>query len=396
MTRVRPLAAAALLVASGALLAGAARPAPSPPAPAGPSAPASFRGSAGAPADFPSFALTRARPAQNPKGYAVHIACEEVDPNSYKGVVPKLGGPLRDLKFVQAVAKARGYEEVRVLVGKTDDKEQRATRANVLKALKDAGEKAEAGDIVLVTYSGHGGRIPDEGADPDEKSGQDNVWTLYDGMLVDDEVGMALSKYRAGVRVVVVLDSCHSETAVKGTRLTAKDYRDLAAAKAANPSATTKDLIAANQTVKDKLAQGYGPAADQGYQIRALDQSVETETYFANQAFYKDLATKYNSEEAIRNPEKAAPSVLTLAACRDEQVSIDLGTNGLYTAELKRLWENGWQDKSYDEYDTKLQVVVPFRASAKVDKDGAPLVQVPRMTPSKVPSFTGGKIFSIK
>lgn len=390
MPRVRPIAAAGLWLAAAAVVC-ASQPEPARPEPAAPAAP-------GGPAPFWFRAavqpLALARGASDPKGYAVHISAEKVDPKSYKGLIPDLPSSLRDLKFMQKVAAKQGYQEVAALVGNTDKDASRCTRANVLKALKDAGEKARDGDIVLVTYSGHGALIPDDADDHDEKSGLDNTWCLFDGMLVDDEIWMALSKYRAGVRVVVVVDSCHSETSVKGNMLNAKDFSNLATAKAMNPTVATKDLIAANAAVKGKLDREAVPG--QAAQVRALARTVEVETYFEHEALYKDLATKHNKEEVIRDPQKLAATTITLAACRDDQVAIEALTNGLFTREMSRLWKDGMYAGDYTTFDTEIQDKVSDSARGFTDRNGLPCVQVPRMTTNRAPSFTNQKLFSIK
>ena len=43
----------------------------------------------------------------------------------------------------------------------------------------------------------------------------DETWCLYDGQLIDDELYFELSKFAAGVRILVLSDSCHSGTVVR-------------------------------------------------------------------------------------------------------------------------------------------------------------------------------------
>ena len=70
-----------------------------------------------------------------------------------------------------------------------------------------------SGDILLLTYSGHGGQIPDVTGEETDKL--DETWCLYDGQLIDDEMYLELSRFAAGVRVLVFSDSCHSGTVVR-------------------------------------------------------------------------------------------------------------------------------------------------------------------------------------
>lgn len=85
-----------------------------------------------------------------------------------------------------------------------------ATRENVLSAIAEAGAAMNDNDLLMVFYSGHGGRIPiddgDQSADPD---GYDETLALYDQQITDDEVDAAFDDIESG-RVLFVLDSCFS------------------------------------------------------------------------------------------------------------------------------------------------------------------------------------------
>lgn len=85
-----------------------------------------------------------------------------------------------------------------------------ATLANFRDGIEQIAEKANRDDIVVIFYSGHGSRIARAGGpnnqDPD---GLDETIELYDGSLIDDELGNLLDGIHAGT-VLVVLDSCFS------------------------------------------------------------------------------------------------------------------------------------------------------------------------------------------
>ncbi|MFT5681535.1 MAG: hypothetical protein ACI8RZ_002441 [Myxococcota bacterium] len=84
-----------------------------------------------------------------------------------------------------------------------------ATRANVLSAIAEAGAAMNDNDLLMVFYSGHGGRVEStsfQAADPD---GFDETLALYDGQITDDEVDAAFDGIEHG-RVLFVLDSCFS------------------------------------------------------------------------------------------------------------------------------------------------------------------------------------------
>ena len=80
----------------------------------------------------------------------------------------------------------------------------------------------EAGDIFFVTYSGHGGQVPDLN-DEDETDGSDETWLAYDRQIVDDELYELWAKFKPGVRILVLSDSCHSGSVNKRSR-TARSF----------------------------------------------------------------------------------------------------------------------------------------------------------------------------
>jgi len=68
-------------------------------------------------------------------------------------------------------------------------------------------------DLLFVHYSGHGTQVADDGGD--EADGYDEALYLYDGAIIDDDIGAILRKIPEGARVVLALDSCFSGTATR-------------------------------------------------------------------------------------------------------------------------------------------------------------------------------------
>lgn len=64
-----------------------------------------------------------------------------------------------------------------------------------------------------MTYSGHGGQVPD--ANGDEPDGEDETWCLDDGQLIDDEIFYYLGCFAAKTRIITVSDSCHSGSVLR-------------------------------------------------------------------------------------------------------------------------------------------------------------------------------------
>lgn len=128
-----------------------------------------------------------------------------------------LNGALNDIRLMRAVLENRfGFapEQVRTL------ENQAATRAAILEQLQRFVGGTEPGDVVYIHFSGHGSQVEDR--DGDEADGLDESILPYDARtagvpdITDDELGAILAGL-ATDRAWVVLDSCHSGTATRGS-----------------------------------------------------------------------------------------------------------------------------------------------------------------------------------
>jgi hypothetical protein len=99
----------------------------------------------------------------------------------------------------------------------TDNTGIKPTKANILAGLFWLTMGLKPGQNVFFHYSGHGGRVRDRNGD--EVSGLDScIYPIRNGVLetiTDDEIRAAIAdKIPAGCKCFVVLDACHSGTAV--------------------------------------------------------------------------------------------------------------------------------------------------------------------------------------
>jgi hypothetical protein len=141
------------------------------------------------------------------RGISLHIGVNRCNPDHYRGWEGPLKSCENDVETMQVIAKSRGFEASTL-------KTEQATRDAVKAAITGAARELSAGDFFLVSYSGHGGRVRDvTGEESDQK---DDTWCLYDGQLLDDELNVMFAAFAAGVRILVVSDSCHSGTLLKG------------------------------------------------------------------------------------------------------------------------------------------------------------------------------------
>jgi hypothetical protein len=261
----------------------------------------------------PVRARNRARAATPPeaavaKGYSLHIGLNFVDPAHYEGWDGELTACEFDAADMAALAAAVGYEAKTLL-------REAATRDAVLAAISAAAAKMKPGDIFLMSYSGHGGQVPDfSGDEAADQAGDvaDETLCLFDGQLIDDELYAAWGAFPADSRVLVISDCCHSGSNVK------------------------------EQMVQEILAEEPGPA----FRPRLMPRAISARVARAHRGFYRKIAAKAAEAWADRpaTREMALPvkaSVRLVSACQDNQVALDGLTNGLFTGRLLEAWGEG-------------------------------------------------------
>src|SRR4051812_20909928 len=146
------------------------------------------------------------RSARTPKAVSVHLGLNAVSAKHYEGWSGELTACEFDAHDMAAIARTAGMKSTVLLT-------RHATRARALAAVRAASKSLQSGDLLFLTYSGHGGQIPDVTGEEDDKL--DETWCLYDGQLIDDEMYAELSRFAAGVRILVLSDSCHSGTVLR-------------------------------------------------------------------------------------------------------------------------------------------------------------------------------------
>jgi len=108
-----------------------------------------------------------------------------------------------DATDIADIAKTTGFT-VKTLLGAGATRE--AVKAEILAAARALRSR----DILLLSFSGHGDRTPD--TNHDEEDRQDEAWCLYDDEIIDDELYKLWAKFKRGVRILVLSDSCYSGT----------------------------------------------------------------------------------------------------------------------------------------------------------------------------------------
>lgn len=125
-----------------------------------------------------------------------------------------LGGARNDAVAMTALLEARGYRVDTLVDGA-------ASRAAILAAMREQLEEgAKPGDDVVFYFAGHGSQLAS--ADPEEADRLDETLVPADAALGapdlrDDELRERFGGLAArGVRLTVVIDACHSGSALRG------------------------------------------------------------------------------------------------------------------------------------------------------------------------------------
>ena len=269
------------------------------------------------------------------KAMSLHIGLDRVDAAAYAGWDGPLAACEFDANDMAAIASAAAMKPVVLLTKK-------ATRAAVLAHLRAAAKALAAGDFFFLSFSGHGGQVPDvTGEEPDKK---DETWCLFDGQLIDDELYFELSRFRVGVRILVLSDSCHSGTVTRDARMPV----------ATEPSQRPKlmpDAVAMrtyrdHQGFYDKLQRDVGTAAGKPV--------ADPDTALAQVALSGRLAAVV---------EKFDPAVILISGCQDNQTSMDGEHNGAFTEQLLRVWSQGTFRGSYALLHARIRQRLPATQS---------------------------------
>lgn len=234
------------------------------------------------------------------KGISLHVGVNDTNAPSIN--VPALEGSENDAVDMRDLAHSRGFTTQLLLgVAATFDK----VRTEILKAAQELNN----GDIFLFTFSGHGTR---RGADDQTETDlKDETIVLADKLMVDNVLRRSCwPKFKAGVRVVMVADSCHSGT--------------VAMAMPGNFEGGVEE-----QVNKCSARREFG--------IRSIPENLAELHFAALPSFYNGIRA---SLPAGAEAPAIAARVLLLAACKDEETTLDGFPNGVYTKALLDVWSS--------------------------------------------------------
>jgi metacaspase-1 len=275
---------------------------------------------------------TKVTAAKAPRGLSVNLGLNSVSASHYGGWSGELSACEFDAKDMAALATGRSIKATLLL---TKD----ATRAKTLSALRAAAKTLVKGDFFFLTYSGHGGQVPDVSGEEADKL--DETWCLYDGQLIDDELYAELGQFATGVRILVLSDSCHSGTVVRAAPpaigLTAPTQRS----KMMPPSVAMR-TYQAHKDFYDKLQRDVAKAQ--------AGAAVDPDEALAGVA----VSTRLTK---IANRFKAR--AILISGCQDNQTSMDGDHNGAFTGRLLTVWNRGNFDGNYATFHAHIRAGMP-------------------------------------
>lgn len=267
-----------------------------------------------------------------PNAMSLHIGLNAVSPAAYGGWSGELAACEFDAKDMAAIAKSQGMKSTVLLTKK-------ATRAQSLAAMRKAAKQLRKGDLFFLTYSGHGGQVPDVTGEETDK--QDETWCLYDGQLIDDELYFELSRFAAGVRILVLSDSCHSGTVTRAVPPPPDRTRVTGRSKMMPPAVAIR-TYREHQAFYNKLQHDVAKAAGKG--------AVDPDSALAQLAVSPRLT-------AIAKDCKAA--VILISGCQDNQTSMDGDHNGAFTEQVLTAWNHGNYRGNYAKFHAAVKAGLP-------------------------------------
>jgi metacaspase-1 len=264
------------------------------------------------------------------RGISLHIGLNSVDPAFYEGWDGTLVACENDADSMNKIASNLGYEAHNMITKK-------ATRSAVTDAISDAAKKLNADDIFFLTYSGHGGQVPDTNGD--EPDGKDETWVLYDGELVDDELHELYTTFKPVTRVVVLSDSCHSGTVTR-----------------------------AMYDRKAPIEAEFGLRSHSVFRSKAIPSDVQAKVVKRHRQEF-DKIQGDTKAAAMRSPEA---TILLISGCQDNQLSSDGDVNGLFTENLLRVWNDGKYKQDYRHFQKSIKRSMPPSQQPNYFVVGAP------------------------
>jgi metacaspase-1 len=236
------------------------------------------------------------------RGISMHVGV------NFTGVsTTPLLGCVNDATQMALIAEQHGFEGREVIAN------SQATLSYVTNKIRDVATRLGTGDIFFFTFSGHGSFIADE--DFDEPDYRDEALVLHDLLLSDDVLARDLwPRFAAGVRILMVSDSCFSGTV---SQRIAPPKNDRAEEDAGGE--TRRPIVSDRDVGIPKVRSGALKMIPNEDRLRHLAR---------NKALYEEMFRNLPQKPVVK------ATVLLLGACADSGTTADGFPNSVFTQTL--------------------------------------------------------------
>jgi hypothetical protein len=284
-----------------------------------------------------------------PQGLSLHIGLNGVDASKYNGWDGTLAGCVNDANAMQAIAVSQGFTPTQLIT-------QAATADAILSQIGQAAHVLESGDTFIISYSGHGGQVPD--ATGESPTGLDDTWVAYDRMICGHELYNLWSQFAPDVRIEVYSDSCHSGTVIRDLVLGNSPF--------APPTSNGKRSVPEKRLnlAAKNFATVFGAAPSKLTQQRAgpPDPNAPKRRFIPPQiamAVYNQNRTFYEAVQWSRKRSEPTATVILISGCQDNQTSADGANNGLFTEKLLAVWNNAAFQGTLPQFHQAIVALMP-------------------------------------
>jgi hypothetical protein len=292
-------------------------------------------------------------PSVSPTGGKAHALCiglNFVNPNAYEGWDGQLAGCIKDADAMVKIANDLKFDSVTRMI------DGQATRREVFSYLERKKKELQSGDLLMISYSGHGSQAPDTNGD--EGDDLDETWCLHDGQVLDDELGALWPEFATGVRILIISDSCHSGTVAKVLASVKKRQEFGENFLKKGKLSDSDELI--RRAEKRKLDPfGNKEAKNVPHAFRMMPEEVmkKINTSEKHIAAFKEINDKYKRDRDASQQINA--TVLLISGCQDDQTSMDGSENGLFTGTLLAVWKDGSFSGNYRQFHEAIFARMP-------------------------------------
>jgi len=236
--------------------------------------------------------------------YSLHFGINSIDKSVYKGQYRDLKNAENDARTYFSIAQNQGFNS-EIFTG------PQVISNTLVGKLESLAGKMNRGDLLFLTYSGHGTKAKDLNGDEVDK--KDEILVLYDRLFIDDEFPICWNRFQPGVKIFFVNDSCF------------------------------------NGTVSRFMARKLGQQLHRGIEEASADPDFQR-----NLDFYRSI------------PKPLAPaacSVIHMGSCQDNQLASDGypgASNGVFTGKFLQLYDRGNYNDSYMVFFSELKSAMPI------------------------------------